>query len=460
MDFVNLFLGGSVNYGTLFTNVLFCICCVILLGKLEVNVRSILFCILEAILLFALATVLEVLQFELFNESGSFIPLGITLITYALIQHRRTATDRIVRCVTFMSAFVLIVSMTGIEMDAIPALKRLPYGDLVPSAISYASMLIFAIVLRHFSISEFSFVPRYFVLLIVLIDVFGAYAGLSYINYTSAHQLQVSDMYANMVLSRYEYNMAFLNLQTDASFLLLMLVAYIMFYVLAKEHDQRTELLVTKKSEIDALSMAKVTRDSYERIREMRHEIKNHDAYVLALLEAGEYEKAKDYFVDQAHERAGVLNYVSSGNLLVDGVVNSKMSLARSQGVEIHSVLAVPPELPFEEGDIFRLLANMLDNAIEGTLASDSKQGPIGLKFIPTAGYYLVVVSNPCRSHSIKHNNAGDLVSTKKDKDIHGFGTKVIRQIAEKYQGTARFVVENGTFTASVMLSRGEGDNS
>jgi signal transduction histidine kinase len=459
MDFVWLVSGSAFNPGNLITDILFCICCIILLGQLRLDVRSILMNALEVVLLYAYCVVVQVLEYELLQTKMSFPALAITLVTYALIQHKRTVTDRIVRCVTFMSAFILIVSMTGVEREAISFLKRVSWGMSVPSAVSYVAMLAFAIILRRFSIERFSYVPRYYVLLIVLVDVLGAYAGYSFIAYTLVHIQEVGDSYANIVLSRYEHNVSVVNLQVDVSFLLLMLVSYLMFYVLAKEHDQRTELLVTKKSEIDAMSMAQVTRDSYERIREMRHELKNHDAYVSALLEAGEYEKAKAYFEEHASERAKVLTYVSCGNPLIDSIVNSKMALARACGVEVQTALAVPPSLPFEDGDIFRLLANLMDNAIEGTQVSDSPAGPIELRIRPVAGYYLIVVSNPCNARRVKKSSSGEFITTKGDADLHGYGTKVVRQIAEKYQGSARFSVKDGTFTASVMLARGtDGD--
>lgn len=44
------------------------------------------------------------------------------------------------------------------------------------------------------------------------------------------------------------------------------------------------------------------------------------------------------------------------------------------------------------------------------------------------------------------------LISTKRDGQLHGYGTAIIRRIAEQYNGVSRFRIENGRFVADVML--------
>lgn len=453
VDLLSLITTGSVtNTGNLITNLLFCVCAVILLGELRPTVRAVATGAAEVLLLFGLSSALEVLQHELTGSSTSLPSLSAALALYALLQRRYTATDRLVRCVTFVSAFLLIASMTGVMRTAFPVLKRADWGQMVPSAVSYVAMFVFAFVIRRFSIAHFSFVPRYFVVLILLTDVLGAYAGYSFITYNVTHMTEEGATYSSIVLSRYELNAARVNVQIDATFLLLMLVAYLMFYVLASEHAQRAELLVTKKSDADSMSQMLVTRQLYDSIREARHELKNYNAYMRSLLDADDYDGLRSFFAAYSTELEGVLDYVSSGNRMVDAVVNAKMALARSRGIEMKTMLAVPAELTVEDDDMFRLLANLLDNAIEATPQSRTPAGPIKLKILPQGGYFFISVQNPCDARRVRRGANGALVTSKREGDLHGYGTKVIREIAEKYHGSATFKVEDQVFTASVMI--------
>lgn len=458
VELFNLMSGAKVNVGTLITDALFAVCAVILFGDFRRQARSVALCVVEAILVYALENALWLaFNFALgleANTAPSLPALAAALAVYALTQTHLALDDRIVRYATFMASFVIVVGMTGIILAAIPALKSLSFFMAIPSAFSYVAMLGFALVLRRFSIARFRFVPRHFTLLVLLTDLLGVVMSYSFIHYTRGFREVATYSYAANVLGRFEQSVSFVNLVVNLSFLLLMLVSYVMFYVLAREHDSRAELLVTKKSDIDALNQMRVTQSMYDSLRKVRHELKNHDAYMSALLEDENYDLLREYFAQYRKENRGLLSYVSSGNMSVDAVVNAKVAIARDQGIEVKTMLAVPSELPFEEADVFRLLANLLDNAIEGAELSQADEKVIKLRVVPKAGYWFFFVSNPCDPGRVRRTRTGRLLTTKGDREIHGYGTKIVSDIAEKYHGTASFQVVGETFESKVMLMR------
>ncbi|WP_322155833.1 GHKL domain-containing protein [Paratractidigestivibacter sp.] len=457
MELFNLINGETVNTGTFITDVLFAVCAVILFGELKPSAKAIAINALEVLLVYALENALWLildLMLGLANTSApSYWALFGALAIYALTQRRLTFTDRLVRFSTFGTSFMITVSITGIFGAAVPVIQRFSFWYAIPSVLSYVMMLTFAIVLRVFSIAHFHFVPSNFVGLIVATDIFGVAAAQSFILFMTDFKNLQGYSYASNVLGQVNHSASLVNLLVDASFLLLILFSYIMFYVLAKEHEQRAELLITQKSESDAEAMMGVTYSMNENLREMRHELKNHDAYMASLLEAGEYDKLRVFFEDCQAINYDILHYVSCGNPLVDAVVNAKMSLARSKGVEVQTMLAVPEVLPFSEAAVFSLVANLLDNAIEGTLASAAPQGPIHLTIRPAGGYYVFSVSNPCNPKKVRRNDEGALLTSKGNGQLHGYGTKVIAGIAERYSGVARFKTKGTTFEADVMLA-------
>ena len=147
--------------------------------------------------------------------------------------------------------------------------------------------------------------------------------------------------------------------------------------------------------------------------------------------------------------------HVNSGNNLVDDIVNLELSRATAAGVDVDSRIAVPPELPFEEIDLASVLMNLLDNAIEACAGVPAGQRSIRLGILADQGSLIVSVSNPAATAPVQAEG-GRLRTTKSNADLHGYGTGIVRKIAEKYDGVADFSFDSGVFTAKVMLALAE----
>lgn len=462
MAFYSLITGGALNNGTLGTDALFAVCCVILLGRFELRPRVLLARAAEAVALFIVQCSLDVVCSCLGISdypSPTLVALFAALGGYALLQVRLTLVDRVARAATFMAIFALVVVITRTIMPATGGLRDLWFGYSIPSLFSYISMLISAFFIRYFSVEEYLYVPWKYLVLLVAIDLLGAMAGWSFVELHNTYDFLDNVQTSGSFLVGLSRSVSQVNIVVCASFVALVILAYFMFRVLAQEHDRRAEALVSKRSDTDNASVASATKSMYDSMREMRHEIKNHDAYMLSLLDAGDYGALREFLTTYAVSHEGVTHYVSSGNHAVDAVVNAKVALARSRGLEIKTMLAVPDELPYAEDDVFCLLANLLDNAIEGAAAAGASRA-IQLKVMPEAGYFFFSVTNPCDPSKVRRGRNGSLLTTKKDPEVHGYGTKAVRHIAEKYHGSASFRVQGDVFVASVMLARGAGEGA
>ena len=65
----------------------------------------------------------------------------------------------------------------------------------------------------------------------------------------------------------------------------------------------------------------------------------------------------------------------------------------------------------------------------------------------------LPVISGAARS---AFNAKGGLRTTKKDEQMHGYGTRIVARLAEKYNGCADYSLADGQFVAQVMLDMTE----
>ena len=55
-------------------------------------------------------------------------------------------------------------------------------------------------------------------------------------------------------------------------------------------------------------------------------------------------------------------------------------------------------------------------------------------------------------TRNIEFDHDGVPITSNEDKNIHGFGTKSIKYIAEKYHGKTTFEIEDNIFSVSVTI--------
>jgi len=104
-----------------------------------------------------------------------------------------------------------------------------------------------------------------------------------------------------------------------------------------------------------------------------------------------------------------------------------------------------------EETEIYSLLGNALDNAIEAVeKVKENDKKVIGLIIKKAGSFVSIHLYNYCQE---KPNfKDGFPVTTKASKLDHGYGLKSIRLIAEKYHGVVTTSYENETFSLDILF--------
>lgn len=103
--------------------------------------------------------------------------------------------------------------------------------------------------------------------------------------------------------------------------------------------------------------------------------------------------------------------------------------------------------------DCYTLFGNMLDNAIESVIQqTDPEKRIISLTVMAKNNIVSIHMENYCEDTIIFEN--GLPVTTKKDKNYHGFGMKSIKFLAERYGGNLVISNENKLFIIDIMIVR------
>lgn len=197
--------------------------------------------------------------------------------------------------------------------------------------------------------------------------------------------------------------------------------------------------------QLDSLQEAK---ENETEVRKMRHDLTNHLAVISSLCQEGDYEEVRRYAEQLSHKVPRASGGISTGNQVADLVVASKSRLCEANGIAFEfsgnlqklSAMAAP--------DICGLLANAYDNAIEACMAQPGSY--VRTKVNSTRNYTVIEIVNPVEK-KVSVRSSG-IPTTKKDRKAHGYGIEIMKQIAERYNGSCTMRCDGKEFRLKLVL--------
>lgn len=135
--------------------------------------------------------------------------------------------------------------------------------------------------------------------------------------------------------------------------------------LLAKLMDRR---LAAYQRELIEIHYAEVD-NMYRQIRGWRHDYRSHIQLMKALAAEEDWDALRGYLDELETDLSSVDTVVKTGNPMADAILNSKISLARAQGIPVRADAHIPVALALSELDLCVILGNLFDNAIEASLA-------------------------------------------------------------------------------------------
>ena len=234
------------------------------------------------------------------------------------------------------------------------------------------------------------------------------------------------------------------------------LMAYYLFYSIDQATKENISLnALRQKAELETEKFH-TTKLNYEELRTIRHEIKNHNFYIKALLDEGKIPEAREYLDRVSAKGTKYLKSFDSGNYVIDIVMNHEIAAAKEWNVTLKESILVPKQLPFRDEDLCSLLSNLLDNALEAAAQSGEKAPAVEISILPRQEYLFIRVTNPVDKALPEHRRMTLETTKTKHTELHGFGTRIIRSIAETYNGSVKYSMSGGLFTTDVMLEMPE----
>ena len=143
---------------------------------------------------------------------------------------------------------------------------------------------------------------------------------------------------------------------------------------------------------------------------------------------------------------------VKSGNDTIDLILTEKSLICQRDNIKFSYIIDGAMLDFIEVADLYVLFGNALDNAIESVEKEPEEQRIISLNIRQKNEMVMIHLENYCSSQ-LKFVD-GLPETTKADRMYHGYGTKSIRYIVEKYHGFMEMRQEDGKFILEILFNR------
>ena len=213
---------------------------------------------------------------------------------------------------------------------------------------------------------------------------------------------------------------------------------------------QKKEIGFYKLQEDELDQYATEVETVYRQLRGIKHDYRNHLQGMSAFIETDQLDELHVYIQQLNNELNQVDSIIRTGNTMIDALVNTKLTLAQEQGVELHATAIAPEKLSVENIDLAIILGNLLNNAIEATTRKEYKgtttERFIRLYIAPMQDNLYISVTN-----TMQKNPQPQFLSLKAP-NRQGYGIQRIDQAVEKYQGLINRQWEDGIFATEITI--------
>jgi len=220
---------------------------------------------------------------------------------------------------------------------------------------------------------------------------------------------------------------------------------YLLKYTIL-EYEQRVQNELMQKQIQNQRKLFIQQYENVRKVRKVQHDLKHKLIVVKHLLLEKEIESAENYlgnFLSELEE-VGHTNYDENiwKNLLL-----LKQEKAKKLGINWETDIKENGLKKVDSVDMCVILGNLLDNAIE---AQERINGDRKISIIIRERDHMIYLKTENYIDEIL--NDGNKVSSKQDKELHGFGLLCVKEITEKYGGIFKIENDRLYYTVEVII--------
>lgn len=189
-----------------------------------------------------------------------------------------------------------------------------------------------------------------------------------------------------------------------------------------------------------------IHRQNYDLLNAKIHDVKHQIKVIKSL--GPEAQKAYLSDLEKVIDIYG--NSAKTGNSILDVILNEKSLYCYSKNIPFTYICDGKAVDVLKAEDLMPLFGNLIDNAIEAASKEKEEDRFIKLTAMNKKNFLCIHIENCCTG---KVNFAGALPSTTKgDINEHGYGSKSIQFIVNKYHGTFEFKKIDDVFSVNISI--------
>lgn len=234
-------------------------------------------------------------------------------------------------------------------------------------------------------------------------------------------------------------------------------VLYSMMRASEKNYQASLQLQYMQEQERQNQNMETVVQN----LRQLRHDMNNHMGVLYGLCDTKQYDTLRQYLQGIMQETKEANDIIVVPNQQVLSIIlNNKRTLAEEKGISLTYTSkrdAVDPTvktagvLPLSEMEQCSLFGNILDNAIEACeKIAEATERWIHLTLMEKEDRWQIVCKNAYLEKPVFEGDK--LITQKEDAKNHGIGTRTMRSIIKKYNGTLEYRVTEEEFQIVICL--------
>lgn len=239
----------------------------------------------------------------------------------------------------------------------------------------------------------------------------------------------------------------------SATFMLgLNLFIFAFHHYIQKENLKHTELKLLLQKEYDSTEYYKMLLKQTENQKILIHDMKKHLQSIAILNENKETEKIASYIHHLIHSSSLQNHSHFCEHKLLNSILGQYKKQCDEKQIEFlvdvrHKT--VDFMLP---NDLTALFCNLLDNAVEAAEKTVDSFIELYVSQKERTPYTVVTITNTCRRDPFEHGSL-QLLTSKKDKQHHGYGLKSIQKAVKKYHGNMKMYYEKDTTTFHTIIT-------
>ena len=144
---------------------------------------------------------------------------------------------------------------------------------------------------------------------------------------------------------------------------------------------------------------------------------------------------------------------IATGNKLLDVLFTEKSLYCEQNNIKFSSMVDGEKLSFIEDGDLYCLFGNLTDNALEAVSKIPNEEKRIINIIVKVIDNMLIIQEDNYFVGNISFDEDGLPITSKMDKDYHGFGIQSIKLLVEKYKGVLTTYVNDDVFHLNILFN-------